>query len=66
MAPGPTWHAVLIVENDPQVRKIVERALDMEGYVTHTASNGAKGLQHFYLTLHDLIIMDLNMPEMDG
>ena len=66
MAPGSARHVALIVEDDPQVREIVKRVLDMEGYVTHTASNGAKGLERFYLTLPDLIIMDVKMPEMDG
>jgi len=66
LAPGSARHVALIVEDDPQVREIVKRVLDMEGYVTHTASNGAKGLERFYLTLPDLIIMDVKMPEMDG
>ena len=34
--------------------------------MTHTASNGAERLERFYLTLPDLIIMDVKMPEMDG
>ena len=66
LAPGSARHVVLIVEDDPQVREIVKRVLDMEGYVTHTAPNGAEGLERFYLTLPDLIIMDVKMPEMDG
>ena len=66
MAPGSARHVILIVEDDPQVREIVKRVLDMEGYVTHTASSGAEGLERFYLTLPDLIIMDVKMPEMDG
>ena len=66
LAPEPARQVVLIVEDDYSIREIVRRVLEMEGYVTHTANNGAEGLERFYLTLPDLIILDVKMPEMDG
>ena len=66
MTQEPAPQVVLVVEDDYPVREIVKRVLEMEGYVAHTASNGAEGLERFYLTLPDLIIMDVKMPKMDG
>ena len=57
---------ILIVEDDNSVREIVKRVLASNGYVTHVAENGVEGLEQFYLTLPDLVILDVKMPEMDG
>ena len=57
---------ILIVEDDEAIRDIVSRVVESQGYVAHKASNGVEGLDKFYLTLPDLIIMDVKMPEMDG
>ena len=57
---------VLVVEDDDSIREIVCRVLEDEGYVTHTANNGVRGLEQFYMKLPDLIILDVKMPEMDG
>ena len=57
---------ILIIEDDESIREIVSRVLQSEGYTTHLASNGVKGLEQFYLTLPDLIVLDVKMPEMDG
>ena len=42
MALGPARQVVLIIEDDDSIREIVRRVLDTEGYVTHTAANGAE------------------------
>ncbi len=57
---------ILIIEDDESIREIVSRVLQSEGYTTHLASNGVRGLEQFYLTLPDLIVLDVKMPEMDG
>ncbi|MCH7745120.1 MAG: response regulator transcription factor [Chloroflexi bacterium] len=57
---------ILIIEDDESISEIVSRVLESEGYTTHIASNGVKGMEQFYLTLPDLIILDVKMPEMDG
>ncbi len=66
MSEETSQSVILIVEDDESIREIVVRVLGDEGYVIHTASNGLKGLEQFYLTLPDLIILDVKMPEMDG
>ncbi len=57
---------ILIIEDDESISEIVSRVLESEGYTTHIASNGVKGMEQFYLTLPDLIILDVKMPETDG
>jgi DNA-binding response OmpR family regulator len=37
-----------------------------EGFKTHAAFDGAQGLDAYYLTLPDIIILDVKMPIMDG
>jgi len=61
-----TRPVILIIEDDESISEIVSRVLESEGYTTHIASNGVKGMEQFYLTLPDLIILDVKMPEMDG
>ena len=57
---------ILVIEDDQSINEIVSRVLRQEGCVTHAAYDGAQGLDTFYLTLPDLIILDVNMPVMDG
>lgn len=56
----------MIVEYDDSIREIVSRVLEDEGYTIRIANNGVRGLEQFYLTLPDLIVLDVKMPEMDG
>ena len=57
---------ILIVEDDRSIREIVSRVLENDGYTTHVALDGVKGLERFYVTLPDLVLMDVKMPRMDG
>ena len=57
---------ILVIEDDESINQIVSRVLRQEGWVTHAAYDGAQGLDTFYLTLPDLIILDVKMPVMDG
>ena len=63
---GTAHPVILIIEDDVSISEIVSRVLESEGYTIHVASNGVKGLEQFYLTLPDMIILDVKMPEMDG
>jgi diguanylate cyclase (GGDEF)-like protein/PAS domain S-box-containing protein len=57
---------VLIVDDDPQVRKLLELLLRREGYRTRTAVNGEEALATIKYALPDLILLDVMMPGMDG
>ncbi len=57
---------LLIIEDEPVARKMLGRTLAKEGYEVFTAANGVEGLELFRLHQPQIIILDLNMPQMDG
>ncbi|AZE83894.1 diguanylate cyclase/phosphodiesterase [Pseudomonas orientalis] len=64
MASSPA--TLLIVDDEPQIRKLLETLLQHEGYQTLSASNGEEALQLVAQQPPDLILLDIMMPGMDG
>jgi CheY-like chemotaxis protein len=58
--------SVLVVEDDRAIREILCEILQDEGYTVATACNGAEALQLLKRLRPDLIVLDLNMPVMNG
>ena len=61
--PAPT---ILYVEDDFQNRVLVRRVLEASGFSFIGAENGLAGIQLAQEHIPDLILMDINLPEMDG
>ena len=61
-----TKHKILIVDDEPDIRELIEYNLKKEGYQVYTASNGQEGVIEAKRVLPDLIILDIMMPKMDG
>jgi CheY-like chemotaxis protein len=57
---------VLVVEDDEDIRRLVTMALFDEGYEVLSASNGAIALEHSRQHRPDVVLLDMNMPIMDG
>ena len=57
---------VLIVDDDPDMCRLLAAFLRMRGYETLSASDGAEGLALVARALPDAVITDVNMPGMDG
>ncbi len=57
---------VLVVDDDREIRDLVSKLLQARGHSVVTAENGQLGVQSARESQPDLIIMDLNMPVMDG
>jgi CheY-like chemotaxis protein len=57
---------VLVVEDDSATRDMLRRTLEKEGWQVREAEDGRVGLAHLALSVPDLILLDLMMPEMDG
>lgn len=57
---------VLIIDDDPGVRRMLRLALETEGFEVTAAGNGLDGLEHVRMEPPDVIILDLRMPVMDG
>ena len=57
---------VLTVDDEPNIRSFIGRALTAAGYQTDSASTGTEGLRQALTGQYDLIILDLVMPDMKG
>ncbi|MBF0189535.1 MAG: SpoIIE family protein phosphatase [Magnetococcales bacterium] len=57
---------ILIVDDDPINRTILQRLLGKEGHEVITANNGRDGVEGFALHHPDLVLMDIRMPGMNG
>jgi two-component system cell cycle response regulator DivK len=66
MMPSEDKGTILYVEDNSDNRTLVRRILLSEDYKLIEATNGAEALQVLENTKPDLILMDINMPDMDG
>ncbi len=57
---------ILIVDDEPGIRFILEKTLSQEGYLLETASSGSEALQKAARTPFDLLLLDLNMKPVGG
>src|SRR5437763_3532326 len=57
---------VLVVDDDPQLREALTRALELDGYQVTTASNGAKALESIGASRPDVMVLDVMMPYVGG
>jgi DNA-binding response OmpR family regulator len=63
---NPTAKAVLVVEDDPAVRKLVRGFLEAMGCAVTEASDGAKALAALDGGSFELVVLDLMLPESSG
>lgn len=61
-----TQSCVLVVDDEAPVRRALERALDLEGYVVEQASDGVEALKCIDRALPDLVVLDVLMPGLSG
>src|ERR1700693_4047963 len=64
MATGPA--RILYIEDNADNRLLVKRVLEAEGYKLLEAANARDGLRQVLAERPDLILMDINLPEVDG
>lgn len=57
---------ILVVDDDPVIRRIITEALTDAGHEVTGARNGREALHLMVEQLPDLVVLDLAMPEMDG
>ena len=61
--PAPT---VVVIEDDPPIRRFLRVALEGEGMTVHDADTGQRGLTTAATRRPDLVILDLGLPDMEG
>ena len=59
-------HSILVVDDDPHIRDVVRFAFEKTGMTISIAQDGKEALRQFDRNLHDLVVLDIGMPEMDG
>lgn len=57
---------ILVIDDEPQIRKFLEISLRAQGYAVHQAENGETGLAALATQGADLVILDLGLPDRDG
>jgi CheY-like chemotaxis protein len=57
---------LLVIDDDPTIREMLEMVLDSEGYEVVTAPHGAAGLALLDQIVPHAILLDMKMPVMDG
>jgi DNA-binding response OmpR family regulator len=57
---------ILLVDDDRQNSEFLRKFVEVEGYEVFYAENGHKGWDTFSTTKPDLVLLDINMPEMNG
>jgi two-component system KDP operon response regulator KdpE len=57
---------ILLVDDEPQITRVLRTALSTQGYSLRVAANGVQGLETAHEWKPDLVITDLAMPEMNG
>jgi len=57
---------ILIIDDEPQIRRFLTISLESQGYQLSEADTGRRGLEQIALEQPDLIILDLGLPDIDG
>ncbi|MBC9719183.1 response regulator transcription factor [Streptomyces sp. TRM66268-LWL] len=57
---------ILIVDDEPAVREALQRSLAFEGYATEVAADGVEALEKAAAFSPELVVLDIQMPRMDG
>jgi two-component system KDP operon response regulator KdpE len=57
---------ILIVEDDPPIRRLLRTTLGAHDYRTHEAATGAEALSALRHHRPDLVLLDLGLPDIDG
>ena len=57
---------ILIIEDEPKVASFIKRGLEEYGYEAEIAKDGISGINKAAQNIYDLIILDVNIPGMNG
>jgi two-component system KDP operon response regulator KdpE len=57
---------ILVVDDDPQIRRVMRMTLVAQGYTVSDARSGEDALESVRREAHDLVLLDINMPGMGG
>jgi CheY-like chemotaxis protein len=59
-------HKILYIEDNPDNMTLVKRALEARGYEFYWAANGFQGMELAEAQKPEVILLDINLPDIDG
>jgi DNA-binding response OmpR family regulator len=59
-------HSILLVDDDPSLRALIDKMLTRVGYITYQAEDAQQAIEFVDMTMPDLFIVDVMMPGMTG
>lgn len=65
-ASGTPSARILVIDDEPQIRRFLDISLRAQGYVVELAQTGSDGLEKLATRGADLVILDLGLPDRDG
>jgi len=66
MKTDPKQKCILVVDDEANICRVVQKVLSVEGYRVSTATSGKEALERLKKTPVDLLLVDLKMPGLDG
>ncbi len=57
---------ILVIDDEPQIRRLLSIALGTRGWTVFEAASGFEGIQQFMAAKADVVLLDLNLPDMEG
>lgn len=61
-----TLPSILVIDDEVQMRRLLQISLEASGYKVHSASSGKEGLQQVAMARPEIVILDLGLPDEDG
>ena len=65
-SPTPTPARVLVIDDEPQIRKLLDIALRAQGHGVELADSGQAGLDALAVKGADMVVLDMGLPDRDG
>jgi DNA-binding NtrC family response regulator len=63
---GMSKYRILIIDDDENIRKVLQTILEDEGYMIDTADTAKKGIEQSEKTFYNLALIDVRLPDMEG
>ncbi len=66
MNASPAGAPILVIEDEPQIRRLIQLTLESSGFRVHQAATGEEGLSRATTDRPEAVVLDLGLPDTDG